>query len=326
MSIRTTLPALVALGLLGQAGVAAAQQPVAFATAAPGSIYNSAGSAIAKLLTQYKNVQTTIQAFGGSSQYLPVVNAGELPFGLANVYETNLAVTGQDYFQGRPNPDLRAVAILFPLRNGLYVRKDSPISKVADLKGKRGPTGFTSQRVLVAVVNSVLGTAGLSLENDIQGVNVPNIVTNADAFVAGRTDFFAFAVGAAKVKEVDASVGGVKAVPVENTPAAIAGMRKYIPVAYLRKETPSPVNTGIIEPMYQVAYDAVLFASTKTPDDVVTKVLEVIHENPKEVMESTGPLRLFDPKRTAVKIVGVEYHPAAVAFYQKIGQWPPKEQ
>ncbi len=313
----------LAIGIAAPSGHASAQQPVTFATAAPGSIYNSAGSAIAKLVSSETDLKTTVQAFGGSSQYQAPVNAGELEFGLANVFEVSLAIPGKQIFEGKPHPNLRAVAILFPLRNALFVRKDSPINSVAELKGKRGPTGFTSQKILVPVVNSVLGTAGLSLD-DVQGVNVANIVANADAFAAGRTDFFAFALGAGKVKEVDAAVGGVKVVPIPNTPEALAGLRKHIPVAYLRAEKPNPAATGVIEPTYQVAYDAVLFASTKTPDDVVRKVVEAMHKNGKELRAATGPLRLYDEKRMSAEIPGVEYHPAAVEFYKKNGLWPPK--
>ena len=323
MRIAHCLAIAVAFGVAAPVGQASAQQPVTFATAAPGSIYNSAGSAIAKLVSSETDLKTTVQAFGGSSQYQAPVNAGELEFGLANVFEVSLAIPGKQIFEGKPHPNLRAVAVLFPLRNALFVRKDSPINSVAELKGKRGPTGFTSQKILVPVVNSVLGTAGLTLD-DVQGVNVANIVANADAFAAGRTDFFAFALGAGKVKEVDAAVGGVKVVPIPNTPEALAGLRKHIPVAYLRAEKPSPAATGVIEPTYQVAYDAVLFASTKTPDDVVRKVVEAMHKNGKELRAATGPLRLYDEKRMSADIPGVQFHPAAVEYYKKNGLWPAK--
>ena len=323
MLVRRAFPVVVGIGLLGLMGAAAAQQPIAIATPPAGSVYNSSGSAIAKVLAD-KGLKVTIQAFGGSSQYLPAINAGELEFGIANVYETALAVQGQDYFKGRPTTNVRTVATIFPLRNSIFVRKDSPFKNVADLKGKRGPTGFTSQRVLVAVTNAVLGTAGLTLEKDIQGVNVANIIGNTDAFTANRTDFFVFALGAAKVKEVDAAVGGVRALPIPNTPDAIAGMRKHVPGAFLRREVPNPVSTGIMEPTYQVAYGVNVFASTKTSNDLVYKMVEAIHANAKELGQAVGVLRLLDPNGMAVVIPGVEYHPGAIEFYKKIGQWPPK--
>lgn len=324
MLLRTALPVIAIAGLLAQVATATAQQTVTFASAGAGSVYHSSGGAIAKIISEKTGLQINLKAFGGSSEYLPVVNNGEVEFGLANVYETSLAVQGEDYFKGRPTKDLRAVAILYPLRNSVFVRKDSDIKTVADLKGKRGPAGFASQKILVSVTNAVLGTSGLSLV-DIQGVDVANIVANADAFAAGRTDFFVFALGAPKVKEIDAAVGGVRALPIPNTPEALAGTRKYVPVSYLRREVPSPAATGIVEPTHQVAYDAMLFASTKTPDALVEKVLTAMHDNAKELRESVAVMRLFSIDRMATQTPGVAYHPAAVAYYKKINKWQAPE-
>jgi TRAP transporter TAXI family solute receptor len=191
MRYRSVLPAAVAVGVIGGVCAASAQQPIAIATPPSGSIYNSSAAAIGKVLADKAGLRMTLQAMGGSSQYLPIVNAGEVPFGIANVYETNLGVTGTDYFKGRPTKDIRTVAILFPLRNTIFVKKDSDIKKLSDLKGKRGPIGFTSQKVLTAVTNAALAPGGITLD-DVKGVNVANIIANVNAFKEGRTDFFVF--------------------------------------------------------------------------------------------------------------------------------------
>ena len=226
MNRRTDIPALAAFAALApitaHVTAAAAQQPIAIATPQAGSIYNSTAAAIGKVLGDKAGLKITIQALGGSSQYLPIINAGELPFGIANVFETSLAVQGLDYFKGRPTKNVRSVAVLYPLRHTVFVRKDSDIKTLSDLKGKRGPVGFTSQKILTAVTNAVLATEGLSLDKDIKGVNVANIVAKANAFKEGRTDFFVFALGAGKIKEVDAAVGGVRALSVKNSPEALA--------------------------------------------------------------------------------------------------------
>jgi hypothetical protein len=164
MRYRQILPAAVALGVLGAVGVVAAQQPIAIATPKAGSIYNSTAAAVGKVLAEKAGMKLTIQAMGGSSQYLPIINAGELPFGIANVYETSLGVKGEDYFKGRPTKNVRSVAILYPLRHTVFVKKDSPYKTLADLKGSRAPVGFASQKVLTVVTNAVFATVGLSLE------------------------------------------------------------------------------------------------------------------------------------------------------------------
>ena len=74
--------------------------------------------------------------------------AGEQQFGLANELETHYAVTGTAIYKGKPQPDLRVVAVLTPLYSVFFVAKDLPIKTIADLKGKRVPTDYASQRVL----------------------------------------------------------------------------------------------------------------------------------------------------------------------------------
>jgi TRAP transporter TAXI family solute receptor len=320
------LTALVALGVLGTVSGASAQQPIAIATPPAGSIYNSTAAAIGKVLEEKAHLKMTIQALGGSSQFLPIVNAGEVPFGIANVYETNLAVTGSEYFHGRAQKDIRSVAILYPLRNAIFVKKDSKYKTLADLKGARGPVGFTNQKVLTAVTNAALAPGNVSLD-DMKGVRVSNIIANANAFKEGRTDFFVFALGAGPIKEADAAVGGVRALTVPKaTPEISAKIKKYVPVAYLLHQTPGKGKTGLLAPGYIVSYGVNLFASTHTPDDVVYKVVKAMHENAGDFGKVFPPLRLFKKDAMAQTIEGVQYHPGAIKYYKEIGQWPPKGQ
>jgi hypothetical protein len=324
MLVRRACSFVIAAGLIGLAGAASAQQPIAIATPPAGSIYNSTAVAIGKVLADKTTLKMTVQAMGGSSQYIPIINAGEVPFGIANVYETSLAVAGDEYFKNRANKDVRVVAILYPLRNTLFVRKDSDIKKISDLKGKRGPVGFTGQKILTAVTNAALAPGGLTL-NDVQGVNVANIISNVNVFKEGRTDFFVFALGGAPVREADATVGGVRALTTENTPANLAAVKKQVPVAYLRLEKPGKANVGLLEPGYLVAYGVNLLASTKTPDDVVYNVVKGMHANAAELGKIFPPLNMFDIQAMAQEVAGVEYHPGAIKFYKEIGQWPPKK-
>jgi TRAP transporter TAXI family solute receptor len=325
MHYRTTLSALAVLGLLAQASGAFAQQPIAIAVPPGGSIYNKTASVIGGVLAKKSDLKLTVQARGGSSQYLPIVNAGEIPFGIANVYETNLGVTGSDYFKGRPQKDIRTVAILYPLRNTIFVKKDSKYKTLADLKGSRGPVGFTNQKVLTAVTNAALAPGGISLD-DVKGVQVSNIITNVNAFKEGRTDFFVFALGGPPIREADAAVGGVRALTVpKDTPEVTAAVKAKVPVAYLKFEKPGKGKVGLLEPGYIVSYGVNIFASTKTPDDVVYKLVKAMHDNAEEFGKVFPPLRLFKADAMAQEIEGVEYHPGAVKYYKEIGQWPPKK-
>lgn len=322
MKTRTALQLVAALGFLAGPSGALAQQPIAIATPPSGSIYNTTAAAIGKVLGE-TGLRMTVQALGGSSQYIPIIDAGEVPFGIANVYETSLAVTGGEYFKGRPTKDIRTVATLYPLRNTIFVRKDSKYQKLSDLKGARGPVGFTNQRILTSVTNAALAAGGITLD-DVEGVNVANIISNVNVFKEGRTDFFVFALGGGPVREADAAVGGVRALTVENTPEVVAAVKKQVPVAYLRLEKPGRANFGLLEEGHLVSYGVNLFASTRTPDDLVYSVVKAIHEKAKEFGKVFPPFNMLDADAMAQEVVGVQYHPGAEKFYKEIGQWPPK--
>jgi TRAP transporter TAXI family solute receptor len=154
---------------------------------------------------------------------------------------------------------------------------------------------------------------------------VASVVTQADAFIAGKIDGFAFALGAAKVQEANAAVGGIRSLPIPNTPAALAAVRKHLPLAYLRLERPGPRNPGVLEPMHIIAYDALMLANAKVSEDAVYKLVKVVHENKADLAQAFGPFALFEPAAMAKKIDPIEYHPGAIKFYKEKGLWPPKE-
>jgi TRAP transporter TAXI family solute receptor len=303
--------------LLGATGSWAAAPSIGIGTSNPGSIYHSSGSAVAKVANEKAGINATIQPFASPNVFIPAVNTGELHFGLGNVYEATLAYEGKEYFNGRPNKDLRAVAVIFPLRTGLFVKKNSPYRKISDLKGKPLPAGYTSQKVILPLLEAAYATAGLS-DEDFKAVQVPNVVGGADAFVSGRAEMFLFAMGSAKVREADAAVGGIRALSIDNTPANLAAIRKHYPVGYLRLERPGTDNPGVTEPVYCIAYDGLLFASAKTPDDVVYRLTKAIYENKADLESTFAVFKTWETDEMA-KVIPVPYHPGALKFYREKG-------
>jgi TRAP transporter TAXI family solute receptor len=282
-----------------------------------------AGAAISKVVSEKAGLQMRVQPYGGTSAYVPVVNAGTLEFGLANELETHFAVTGTAIYDKRPQKNLRIVTVLTPFASGMYVRKDSNIHTLQDLKGKRVPSGWASQKIIGVLLSGVLATANMSYK-DVVSVPVPNVVKGADDFAAGKTDAFFFALGAGKVRETDAKVGGIRALPIETSPEAVARMRKFVPPGYPKLYTPSPVNTGIEKPTYVMTYDYLMLSNDKVADDIVYRVVKSMHDSKDDLAASFPALKQFSPEHMAKVFPGVQFHPGAIKYYTEIGQWPPK--
>ncbi len=284
---------------------------------------SQASAAISKVISQKTDIQMRVQPYGGTGAYVPLVGGGQLEFGLANEIETSSAVTGTGIYKGRPQPDLQIVALLQPFRVAIYTRKDSKIRTVKDVKGKRVPSGWVSQKIIGILMNGQLANAGLTYD-DVKRVPAPNVVGGANDFAAGKTDVFFFVFGAGKVKETSAKVGGIRVIGIDPSPAAVARMRKHVPPSYALLVKPSKANVGVDKPVHVMAYDYLMLTNGKVSSDIVYKVVKTMHDNKKALVAAFRGMRLFSPSHMTKTVPGVKYHPGAIKYYKEIGQWPPK--
>lgn len=310
-----------ALAALAFAGAAGAQQ-VTVGTSPQASAGYAIGSAIAGLMAQKMSVQARVQPFSGNSLALAGMNRGEIDFSVVNEVEIVEALTGAGAYQGRRQENVRMAAVLYPFAVGFLVKKDSPVRSIAELKGKRVTWGYAAMVTLKTVVGALLANGGLA-ESDIEPVLVPNVVRGADDFAAGRADAFFFALGAGKVSETDAAVGGLRVLPVSDSPAAVERMRKVLPQGYVFELRPRPGLAGIAAPTPVLAYDYTLVAGKHVPDALVRDLLKAMARNKDLLAGSFAGFRGFDPAKMAKKMEA-QYHPGALEYFREAGQWPPR--
>jgi TRAP transporter TAXI family solute receptor len=304
------------------ASSAAFAQQVSIGTSPQGTAGYSMGAALAKLMAEKTPYQARVQPFTGNSIALAGINQGEVDFTVANEVEIVEALKGAGAYQGRKQENVRMAAVLYPFTVAILVKKDSPMQTLADLKGKRMTWGYTAQVTLKTVVGAILANGGLG-EGDIQPVLVPNVVRGADDFAGGKADAFFFALGAAKVTETDAAVGGLRALPLSDAAEALARMKKALPEGYVYEVKPRPGLAGVAVPTKTLAYDYVLVAGNHVKEELVFRVLEAMAANKALLAASFGGFNAFNPERMA-KRVEAEYHSGAQKFFIKAGQWPPR--
>jgi TRAP transporter TAXI family solute receptor len=319
-----TLRTLAAAALTGALAAApATAQQLGIGTMGQGTAGYSMAAAIAKVLSDKAKINARVQPAGGTSQYVPLIDSGELDFGVVNIIEAKEALTGTGAFAGKKQANIRMAAVLYPFRNGMFVRNDSPLKSTKDLKGARVAYGYTSQLTLKAITDAYLANGGLTIA-DAKQVLVPNVLRGADEVVAGRTDATIFALGAGKVAEVNATVsGGIRFLQLDDSPEAVARMQKVLPEAYIITVKPSPALAGIVGDTKTMAYDYVLLAGKHVKNETVAQVVDVLAANKPALVENFGGFGGFDAAKMA-KTLPVEYHPGAIEAYTKRGQWPPK--
>lgn len=304
------------IGLAVGGNGAAVAQVVGIATSNPGSLYHNMGTAVAGVAND-AGLNTTIQPATSPNQFLPFINQGGIEFGIANLQEVNYAYAGEAWFTGNANPNLRIVAMFQPLQEAIFVRKDSDIKSVADLKGKRMVDGYSAQQTILPQIDAIYSTAGLT-RADMIPVNVASVTAGADAFMAGEADGFIFAHGAGKVREADAAVG-IRALPVaESTPEALERARKHWPTAFFvtKKAGSSP---GVLEDGIFFAFDQVILANASVPDDVVYQMVKAIHDGKDGLAKTFRPFAAFKPENIKGDPGKVPFHPGALKYFAEIG-------
>jgi TRAP transporter TAXI family solute receptor len=284
----------------------ASAQTYGFATLPPGTLNHTTASAISKIMKEKGGVNMLVQPTAGDQVIVPLVGRGEVEIGITNIMEA------QDGLDGAQK-DIRIISAAHALRTPLFVRKDSSMFTVADLKGKRVTMGYSAMRNIDKTMRSQLASAGLT-EADVRPVLVPNVVRSADEFIAGNADMFSFAFGGPKVKEADATVGGIRALEIDESgmPAA----KKIMPWAYLTQIGPGPIFTGVEKPMKVYSFDNVIIASAKVPEDLVYKLLDLMEKNKDELVAVQPVLREWTPA-FGYKQYGVPYHQGALKFYKE---------
>ena len=300
----------LAVGML--AGQAALADTVGIATMSQGTLGFSTGSAIAKVINEKLGLETRVQPNTGETVLMPLVNQGESDFGIVNVLEAAEAYNGQGHFEGNPQTNLRIESVLFPIRVAIFVPADSDIMTIADLKGKRLTTGFSAMGTIDRVLNSVLANGGIGLE-DVVPVPVPNVIKGAEQFLNGRADAFFFAVGAAKVAEVDASIK-LRVLPMSDDAAATERMNAVFPYGYATKVPPLPNFAGVSEPTFVLGYDYLLLVGAHVSDETAAQVAEGLANNKQALAEAFPLFNGFDPAGIVKADMPLPYHPGVEAW------------
>ena len=314
------LKSAIAGAMVAAVACTASAQQISIATSNPGAIYHSIGTAIAKVLNE-SGVNATVQPATSPNQYLPLISNGEFDMGPVNLQELSYAYKGEAWFSGRANKGLRLLALHYPLRVTMFVRADSDMQTISDLKGKRMTAGYTAQKTINPQNAAMYATADMT-EADIKPVPVPSVVGGANAFMSGSSDAFMFALGAGKVREADAAVGGIRALKIVKQADSEDKIRKHWPVGYLTLVKPGPAaGPGVKEPTWMLTYPQAIAAGEKMSDEAAYNVAKAMYNGAAQLGKLLPPFRLFKPDAMVGPSGGVPYHPGAIKFYKEVGIW-----
>lgn len=316
---------LLALGFHDTAIAQPLPRSVTVGSNPPGTVFYALASGLAKVASEGAPFQMVVQPYSGTSTFLPLLDNGELDFGINNAVDmalsyqgaARLKIGGRNPFQHTPN--VRLVMRGAILKTALLVRKDAPMKSVLDIRGKRLTGEYPAQLANWYNIFGFLAGAGMSFE-DVKIVPVPGANEGVDALIQGRADVALHAIDSAKVKEADAAIG-VRHISLDCSAQGEKRLRAAVP-GYYPHWLKRGQAAGIADDTCVNAYDIYLTSSKTADDRVVQTTLKNIWDNTDKLLPLHPSFKDWTRTRAVDADVTIPYHPAAVHFYKERGAWP----
>ena len=287
------------LGILAAAALASAAsaQTVGIGATKAGAV-SQITATISKAVSEHApGVQMRKQTMGGTQQYIPVVNAGELEFGISNIPQFSMAFEGTGLSKGNKYTNLRLVSTIMKFRVSAVVPKKSGVTSM--------------QSALASVQGRLFASPPQRRPHSDDIKRMPQV---GWCSTGARH-------GAARWRSPRGLVRWTRPTAGPAT-VNVKAMHKWFPKSEWAVVQPAKGLTGVPEPTVFVSYDFLLWTHKGVSDDVVYKVAEVMHTQEKQLKEG-GPLwRTFSADKRLAKQHGYPYHPAAVKYYKEVGLWP----
>ncbi|PLX38591.1 MAG: hypothetical protein C0606_10425 [Hyphomicrobiales bacterium] len=320
---KLTTTALAAGFVLGLAGTAAAQV-VGIATGQAGSLGHSTGQAVAKVLNLKAGIAARPQPMAGTAAYIPLINRGEAAFGFCNAVEAEYALNGTGNFEGKPNPDLRMVGVMFPLRTGLMAAADAGLGTIEDVKAKskdlKIASEYTASSIIAYYIAGALANGGMTYD-DFQQIPVANFVQGMQALGDGLVDVTLISLNSAAGKKVNAQLqsrGGIQYVSLDASPEGQARFKEFLPAASIVSMKANEKIAGLQKAANIIEIPWVMVTNKDAPDELVYNVTKAIAENNTELKKAFGAFGRGKAEAMA-PAHAMAYHPGALKYYEEAG-------
>ena len=293
----------------------------------PGSVFYALASGLAKVVSGATPIQVVVQPYTGTTAFLPLVNGGELDFGVNNAVDLALSYQGPARLKigGRnpspETPNLRLGMRGAPLMVGALVRKDSPIKTIHDIRGKRVTGEYPAQISNWYNLFGFLASAGMTWD-DVKIVPVPAVNEGVDALVQGRADVSLPAGNSAKIREADAAVG-IRHISIDCSPKGEQRLRTAVP-GYYPRWVKAGSAAAVVEDTCVLAYDIYLVTHKGATEQVITTILKSIWDNVDKLPPLHPTFNEWTRERAVDPDVTIPYHAGAVQFYKERGVWSAK--
>jgi uncharacterized protein len=292
---------------------------VAIAANPAGTGAHALASGLAAVASKVTQVSAKVQPYNSPNAWMPLLESGEVEFGIINILDSYMAATGSGNYK-KAYSTIRVVSGgVFPFTAGMIVRDKSDIKQISDLKGKRLAWDYGGHAINQTWQLAILEAGGLK-PSDVVQVRVSNLNDGIRGVPEGKVDASFTAVGIGINEEANA-MEPIRFVSLRN----IEGANKIL-AKYGASVVKSEQAAGIKGDTNVIGYPLHLVSSTQVNDRTISVMLKAWWDNLAE-LETMHPLfKKWKKEHQALTNYTVPYHSGAVKFYQEAGFWSAKHE
>jgi len=304
------------LGLALSAPQAMAKQDILFGGASITGVYYQVALQISNMMNKHMGGEYNYigRPTGGSVFNINALDRGAFDFAVAQSDRNFQGYNGTADWEGKPVKGLRSVFSMHPETVMLVTRKDTGITSVEDLQGKRVNIGNpgSGQR---GNAEDVLRLYGLDHTSDFQAEALQQAEASR-ALVDQKIDAFFFTVGnpSAAIEEPAQSVD-LEMVPIDSDAIkAFVGEHPY----YIMTSIPAGTYRGIDRDIATYAVTATVVSNDSVSEQVVYDMVKTVFENMDELRASHAAFRNLKVEEM-LQGLSAPLHPGAEKYYKEQG-------
>lgn len=282
-------------------------------TGGVGGTYYPLGGALAKVWTDnIDGLTVTAQSTGASVENTSLLENGEVELALTQNDLAQYAVEGS-YMFDKEYKKMQVIGRLYPEDIQIFVRADSGITCISDLKGKRVSLSYPGSGAN-ANAEQILGVFGITAD-DVKA-EYPSNSDTADRMKDGLLDAMITTTGApnATFQEMCMSCDCIL---LSFTDEEIAKIIEAYPF-FSPRTLEAGMYEGQTEDVQTVCVQSIVVASSDLSEDMVYNLTKTLWENQDTLSGMLSALSTLNVKN-ALDGVTIDFHPGAVKYYKEIG-------
>ena len=286
---------------------------IGIGTGGTGGIYYPYGGGVAEIWSKYvPGIQAVAEVTGASVENVKLADKGETVFGEVMGDVALAGFQGEGKFKGKKH-DILSMAIMYPNLLRVVTLKNSGITNIEQVKGKRissGSPGSGTNFMAEAVMKAV----GIPLDSFKD--SRLSFTETANALRDGTIDVGFWSVGPGTSSILDlATTHDIVIIPItpEQTQKVLTSNDTYASV-----DLAGGVYRGVAKPVPTIGVWNVMICQKSLTEDMVYKLVAALYEH-NDYLRKIHPSAAYTTPENAVKYSPIPLHPGTVKYLKEKG-------